>query len=102
MSSAPKPTNRSSMDIFADAGSSAIYGALIGLEHEVEGNMAATGMVLDKALDRFLADVGSEGGDEMASVYAWRLIRTISLHLVGPHAEEAVKHLQTLIAAQKS
>lgn len=102
MSDETKTNRRSGMDIFSDAGSSAIYGALIGLEHEVEGNMAATGMVLDKALDRFLADVGSEGGEEMASVYAWRLIRTISLHLVAPHAEEAVKYLQTLIASQKS
>lgn len=95
-----QPTNRSSLDIFANAGASAIYGSLMGLEHEAEGNMAATGMVLDMALDRFLTDVGSEGGAEMASVYAWRLIRTMSTHLVLPHAAEVMKHLQVLMDAE--
>ncbi len=88
-----KPTNRSGLDIFANAGASAIYGSLMGLEHEADGNMAATGMVLDIALDRFLTDVGEEGGQEMSSVYAHRLIKTMAQHLVPKDVEEIIRHL---------
>lgn len=73
--------NRSALDIFAETGAASIYGALMGLEHEADGNMAATGMVLDMALKRFMEDISHEGGSDMAAVYADRLIKTLSDYL---------------------
>jgi len=91
-----EPTNRSSLDVFASAGAASIYGALMGLEFEAEGNMAATGMVLDLALARFLTDVATEGGPEAASVYAARMMRTMINFLGEPHLVDVERSLQAL------
>lgn len=94
-------SNRSSLDIFASAGAASIYGALMGLEHEAEGNMAATGMVLDMALARFLTDVSDEGGPEMASIYASRLMRAMGAFLTPEDTEAVMKMLTPEKVASK-
>lgn len=66
---------RNWVDDKTDAGASALYGAMMGLEmREFDGNMAMTGMTLDKALSTFLEDVAGEAGPQAASLYAARLI----------------------------
>ena len=73
-----KPKMRTSIDVATDVGAASIYGSSLGLEAiEFSGDMALTGMTIDKALRMFLGDVAQEGGPEQAAVYAARLIETL-------------------------
>ena len=57
---APPPDqfdDRTKREIATDTASSAIYGAMRGVEAEFEGDMGVTGEALVKTLDKFLLDV---------------------------------------------
>ncbi len=71
------------VDHKTDAGASALYGAMVGLEsREFDGNMALTGMTLDKSLELFLQDVAAQAGIEAASIYASRLIQGLERFVI--------------------
>lgn len=79
------PPQRDWVDDKTDTGATAIYGVCVALEgREYDGNMALTGMTIDKALSLFLEDVAAESGPHMAAVYAQRLIDGLKRFVPNP------------------
>lgn len=59
--------DRTKREIATDTASSAIYGAMRGVEAEFDGDMGVTGEALVKTLDKFLLDVAETATENAAA-----------------------------------
>jgi hypothetical protein len=72
--------NSSAMGKMIDVAGAALYGTARGIEDHFEGDMAATGAAIDKALQMFLDDVTLEADEETAAKYAKRFMDTLACY----------------------
>jgi len=75
------------LDRDTDLGAAAIYGSMMGLEAHWEGDMAVTGMTIDKAIGLFLSDVYAVAGPMVASAYALRFQKSLQHYSNGGSSE---------------